>query len=145
MAELKTKPTKVSIDKFLKSVDEKKRDDSYKIIDMMKKITKKEPVMWGSTMIGFGNYHYKYKSGHEGDCFMIGFAPRKAQLVIYMMPGYEEKTVLMKKLGKYKTGKSCLYINKLEDVDVKVLKELMKESYNDVKKLSKSSRSFDSW
>lgn len=129
MAELKTKPNKASIDKFLNSVkDEKKRNDSYKILELMKKITKEEPVMWGPSIVGFGKYHYKYESGREGDWFLTGFSPRKQNLALHIMSGFKRYDELMKKLGKYKTGSSCLYINKLEDVDMKILKELITES-----------------
>lgn len=129
MAELKTKPNKASIEKFLNSVkDEKKREDSFEILKLMKQITKAEPVMWGPSIIGFGSYHYKYESGREGDFFITGFSPRKQNLTLYIMSGFKKYPELMKKLGKYKTGSSCLYINKLEDVDVKVLKELITES-----------------
>lgn len=130
MAEQKTKPTKVNVDSFIKSIaDGKKRDDCYKIIDIMKKVTKEEPVMWGPTMVGFDKYHYKYASGHEGDSFMAGFSPRKQQLVVYIMAGFDRFPGLMERLGKYKTGKSCLYIKKLEDVDMNVLRKLITESY----------------
>ncbi|MEJ2103609.1 MAG: DUF1801 domain-containing protein, partial [Ignavibacteriaceae bacterium] len=122
MADLKTKPNKASVEKFLNSVkDEKKRTDSFKILEMMKKITKEEPIMWGPSIIGFGSYHYKYASGREGDFFVTGFSPRKQNLTLYIMSGFKRSPELMKKLGKYKTGSSCLYINKLEDVDLKVL------------------------
>ena len=126
MAEQKTKPTNVSVAQFLKSVaDEKRREDSYKVLELMKKITKEKPKMWGPSMVGFGNYHYKYASGHEGDCFVTGFSPRKQALTLYIMAGFKKYPELMKKLGKFKTGSSCLYIKKLEDVDLKVLKELI--------------------
>ena len=129
MAELKTKPNKVSVEKFLKSIkDEKKREDSFKVLELMKKITKEEPVMWGPSIVGFGKYHYKYASGREGDWFLTGFSPRKQNLTIYIMSGFKRYKELMKKLGKHKTGSSCLYINKLEDIDMKVLKELITES-----------------
>jgi len=129
MAELKTKVSKASVDNFLNSVkDEQKRKDSFKILEMMKKITKEEPKMWGPSIVGFGSYHYKYASGHEGDMCIAGFSPRKEALTIYILPGFEKYDSLMKKLGKYKTGKSCLYIKKLDDVDTKVLKELISES-----------------
>ena len=134
MAELKTKPNKTSIEKFLNSVkDEKKRTDSYKILGLMKKITKEKPVMWGPSIVGFGKYHYKYESGREGDFFITGFSPRKQNLTLYIMSGFKKYPELMKKLGKYKTGSSCLYINKLEDVDMKVLKELISESVKYIK------------
>ena len=135
MADLKTKPNKASIDKFLNSIkDEKKRSDSYKILDIMKKITKEEPTMWGPSIIGFGSYHYKYASGREGDFFLTGFSPRKQSLTLYIITGFKRYDELMKKLGKYKTGSSCLYINKLEDVDIKVLKTLITESVKYMKK-----------
>ena len=111
MAELKTKETKASVEKFLNSVpDSKKREDSFIILEMMKKITKEEPKMWGSSIVGFGNYHYKYDSGHEGDMCITGFSPRKQNLTIYFMPGLESQSVLMNKLGKFKNRGSCLYI-----------------------------------
>ena len=129
MAELKTKQTKASVEKFLNSVkDEKKREDSFKILELMKKITKEEPKMWGPSIIGFGNYHYKYASGREGDWFLTGFSPRKQNLTLYIMSYLEKHKDLLKKLGKHKTGKGCLYINKLVDVDMNVLKELITAS-----------------
>jgi Domain of unknown function (DU1801) len=129
MADLKTVPTKVSVDIFLKGItDEKKREDCYQILDMMKKATKSEPKMWGTSIVGFGNYHYVYESGREGDWFIAGFSPRKQNLTLYSMGGFLQFEDLMKQLGKHSTGKGCLYINKLEDVDTKVLKKLIKES-----------------
>ena len=134
MAELKTKETKVSVEKFLNSIpDEKRREDCFKILEMMKKVTKEEPKMWGPSIIGFGKYHYKYDSGHEGDMCIAGFSPRKQNLTLYILPGFLKESSLMKKLGKYKTGLSCLYIKKLEDVDMKVLKELVTNSFKYVK------------
>ncbi len=129
MAENKTKPGKENIDDFLKKIDQQKRDDCYVLIDIMKKISGEKPVLWGGTMIGFGHYHYKYESGREGDMFMIGFSPRKANLTIYMMPGSIEHKDLFDKLGKHKTSKACLYINKLKDVDIKILEKLIAASY----------------
>jgi len=129
MYELKTKLNTASVGKFLNSVkDKQKREDSFKILDMMKKITKEEPKMWGSSIVGFGSYHYKYESGHEGDMCMAGFSPRKESLTIYILPGFEKNKSLMEKLGKYKTGKSCLYIKRLDDVDMKILNKLITES-----------------
>lgn len=134
MAALKTKATKVRVDKFIKSVpDKQKQEDSYKLIDMMKKITKAEPVMWGPSIIGFGKYHYKYESGHEGDICITGFSPRKAAISIYVMCGLERNRELLKKLGKHKAAKACLYVKRLEDIDMKVLKELVVESVKYVK------------
>lgn len=128
-AEQKTKPTDVNVLEWLGNVmPEQKRNDCLELVDIFKKVTKMEPVMWG-TMVGYGHYHYKYESGHEGDCFMTGFAPRKQNIVIYMMPGFNRYEELMQQLGKYKTGKSCLYLNKLADVDKKVLTRIIKESF----------------
>ena len=134
MAELKTKVTNASVDKFLQGIkDEKKRRDCHQILKIMKKATKAEPKMWGTGIIGFGDYHYKYESGRENDWFLTGFSPRVQNLTLYMMGGFDNE--VLKKLGKYKTGKGCLYINKLEDVDVKVLSELITRS---VKKMAKA-------
>ncbi len=134
MAELKTKVNEASVNKFLNSVaDKQKREDSYVILELMKKITKCEPKMWGSSIVGFGSYHYKYESGREGDICLIGFSPRKQNLTLYIMSGFSKYGDLMKKLGKYKTGKACLYINKLDDIDIKVLKELINESVKTLK------------
>ena len=134
MAELKTKATDASVDKFLQGIaDEKKRADSYQIIELMKKATKAEPKMWGPSIVGFGDYRYKYESGRENDWFITGFSPRAQNLTLYMTGGFDSE--LMKKLGKYKTGKGCLYIKRMEDVDSKVLSELIAKG---VKNLAKS-------
>ena len=138
MAELKTKLTAESAETFLSKIpDEKKRKDAFAIVELMKNITKEEPRMWGSAIVGFGSYHYKGKSGREGDWMMTGFSPRKQNLTINLMSGFEAYDKLLKKLGKYKTGKSCLYITRLEDIDIKVLKELIKSSYAYMKKTYK--------
>ena len=138
MAELKTKKNEASVEKFLDGVkDAKKREDSYIILKIMKQITKADPKMWGTSMIGFGSYHYKYSSGREGDWFVTGFSPRKQSLTLYIMSGISKYPDLLKKLGKFKTGKSCLYINKIEDIDIKILKELIKQSVGYLKKLNK--------
>jgi len=134
MAELKTKVNDASVDIFLRGItDEAKREDSYKILEMMKKATKAEPKMWGTSIIGFGDYHYKYESGREGDYFLTGFSPRKQNLTLYILGGFDEHEELLNKLGKYSLGKGCLYIKKLEDVDAKVLNELVTRS---VKKMA---------
>jgi len=134
MAELKTQVTKASVDKFLQGIrDEIKREDCYQILKIMKRATQAEPKMWGPNIIGFGDYHYKYASGRENDWFMMGFSPRVQNITLYSMGGFDSE--LLKKLGKYKTGKGCLYINRLEDVDKKVLSELIGKS---VKNLSES-------
>jgi len=132
MAELKTKVTKASVDQFLQGIkDEKKREDCYQVLKIMKKVTKSEPKMWGLSIIGFGDHHYVYESGREGDWFVTGFSPRVQNLTLYMMGGFDRE--LLKKLGKYKTGKGCLYINKLADVDLKVLNELIATSVKQAK------------
>jgi hypothetical protein len=128
MAELKTKLNDANVTDFLNSIkDETKRADSFEIVKMMQQVIKQEPKMWGSSIVGFGNVHLKYASGRELDWFTIGFSPRKQDLTLYGLGTWLESDTL-KKLGKYKTGKGCLYIKKLEDVDVKVLKELLKQS-----------------
>ena len=138
MAELKTKKNEASVTKFLDGVkDGKKRKDSYTILELMQQVTKADPKMWGTSMIGFGSYHYKYASGREGDWFVTGFSPRKQSLTLYIMAGISKYPDLLKKLGKFKTGKGCLYINKIEDVDIKILKELIKQSVGYLKKLNK--------
>src|SRR5919205_3137032 len=136
MAELKTKATGASVDEFLQGVpEEKRRADCYQILEMMKKATKAEPKMWGPAIIGFGDYHYKSeKTGRGGDWFITGFSPRKQNLTLYIMGGWDSET--LKKLGKYKMGKGCLYINKLEDVDKKVLNELVTKSVKAVKQMA---------
>ncbi|MHA2393786.1 MAG: DUF1801 domain-containing protein [Promethearchaeota archaeon] len=129
MTNPKTKPTDQNVDEFLKKVENpSKREDSYGILNLMKKITQEEPVMWGNSIVGFGSYHYKYASGREGDWPLTGFSPRKQNLTVYIMSGFEKYEELLSKLGKYKTGKSCLYINKLKDINIKSLKELIDES-----------------
>lgn len=129
MAELKTKKTDASVAAFLDSIEYvKKRLDCYAIVNLMKSVTGYEPKMWGESIVGFGSYHYKYASGHEGDSALVGFAPRKNNITIYIMPGFERYPELMSKLGKFKTGKSCLYIKSMNDVDPLVLRELVKES-----------------
>jgi hypothetical protein len=131
MAELKTKKTGSSVEKFIASVpDPQKRKDAFVIMEMMKKLTGELPKMWGSSIIGFGDVHLKYESGRELDWMKMGFSPRKQNLTLYLPTGgglgnFES---ILKRLGKYKTGKGCLYINKLADVDINVLKEMIKKS-----------------
>jgi len=134
MAELKTKLNDASVTGFLNGIkDETKRADCFEILKMMRQITKQEPKMWGSSIVGFGSQHLKYESGRELDWFIAGFSPRKQNLTLYVMGSFNPHTELLKKLGKHKTGVGCLYINKLEDVDVKVLKELIKQSIKTTK------------
>lgn len=129
MAEPKTKPTKASVKAFLDTVtDEAKRQDCLTIMKIMKRATKAEPKMWGPSIVGFGSYHYKYASGREGDWPLTGFSPRKQALTLYITPGFKRYESLMQKLGKYRTGRSCLYVKKLTDVDLDVLEELVQQS-----------------
>ncbi|MGD2072424.1 MAG: DUF1801 domain-containing protein [Candidatus Thorarchaeota archaeon] len=133
MSEPETKPTDVDVEDFLNTVEHPQRKaDGFELLRIMKEITKEEPVMWGPSIIGFGTYHYKYESGREGDMLVTGFSPRKRALSLYIMSGFDEYDELLAKLGKHRVGKSCLYINKLTDVDISVLKELIRKS---VKKL----------
>ncbi|KXK14678.1 MAG: hypothetical protein UZ14_CFX002001103 [Chloroflexi bacterium OLB14] len=136
--DLKTKVNDASVEKFLNAVkDEETRSDCYEILKMMKQVTKEEPKMWGPSIVGFGSYHYKGKGGREGDWMLTGFSPRKQNLTLYLMGGFDESKDLLKKLGKYKTSVGCLYIKKLEDVDKKVLKELVTASVKRMKKVTK--------
>ena len=130
MPELQTKLNDASVENFLNKVeDDQKRKDCFEIVEMMKQVTKEQPKMWGPAIIGFGSYHYKYESGREGDMMQIGFSPRKQNITLYVGLGEDIENPLLKKLGKYTTGKGCLYIKKLADVDNKVLQELIKESF----------------
>jgi Domain of unknown function (DU1801) len=129
MAENKTKPTKDSVAGFLKKVSDKdRRDDCFKVLEMMKAVTGEEPEMWGSSIVGFGRYHYKYESGREGDAPLTGFSPRKSDLTLYITTGFYPLSDLMTRLGKHKTGKSCLYIKKLADIDLSVLGKVVEKS-----------------
>ncbi len=125
----KTQKTDQDVREFLDTVEhDQRREDSFRILGIMEELTGMQPKMWGNSIIGFGDYHYKYESGREGDFFKVGFSPRKTSLTLYIMPGFERYPELMEKLGKYKTGRSCLYVKKLTDVDEGVLKELIVES-----------------
>jgi hypothetical protein len=130
LAQIKTKETTASVEDFINSIkEEQKRKDSFVILEMMKKATGEEPKMWGSSIIGFGNVRYKSpSSGREVDWLRMGFAPRKANLSLYISVGIQEHAAALKKLGKHKTGVGCLYINKLEDIDLKVLKAMIDTS-----------------
>lgn len=131
MAELKTKQNNASVEDFINAVEtEQKRKDAFEILEMMEQLTKEIPKMWGSSIIGFGDVRYKYASGREGDWFKVGFSPRKANISLYLMGcNISKADSILGRLGKYKTGKGCLYINKLVDIDKEVLKELIKEGY----------------
>ena len=136
MAENKTKPTKKAIKPYLDSIEnETRRADSFVLLAMLEEITQDPAVMWGESLIGFNSYHYKYKTGREGDMLLIGFSPRKQNLAIYLTDGchnYKEELV---QLGPHKTGKSCLYITQLKKIDLVVLKQILTSSYNKVKAL----------
>lgn len=128
MAELKTKMNDASVDAFLNTVvDERKRQDCFTLVDLMTEATGAQPRMWGDSIVGFGEYHYKYASGREGNWFLAGFAPRKQNLTLYIMSGFDQYDELLGKLGKHSTGKSCLYIKRLDDVDMATLRELVVE------------------
>lgn len=135
MAELKTKRNTKSVNAFLNGIEpEQKRKDAKAILALLKKITTEKPEMWGSSIIGFGKYSYTGSNGKTNEWMAIGFSPRKQNVTVYVMPGYEfpEMKTLLKKLGKYKTGKSCLYINKLEDIDMKVLEQICRKGYTKI-------------
>ena len=134
-SENKTKATKVSATSFVNSIEhEGRRSDAKALLKIFKSTTGKPAVMWGDAMVGFDRYHYKYDSGREGDALMTGFSPRKANLAVYLMDGFSDKQSLLAKLGKHKTGSSCLYINKLADVDEDVLCKLISRSYQQMQK-----------
>ena len=137
MGETKTKPTSVSVEEFIAKVeDPQKRADSYVLIDLMQKITGEEPRMWGPSIIGFGTYHYKYASGHEGDACIAGFSPRKAELSIYLNPEPSDaRHALLGELGKHRMGKSCLYVKRLDAIDLKVLEELVVQSVEETREV----------
>ena len=134
MAENKTQKSGESVEEFLASVENKRRrEDGLTLLEMMREITGLEPDMWGPSIIGFGDYHYKYESGREGDMFLTGFSPRKQSLSLYIMAGFDAYDDLLVRLGKHRKGASCLYINKLADVDMAVLRELVRESFKHAK------------
>lgn len=129
MAELKTKPNRKSVTKYLDAIaDEQKRKDCYAIAKMMQAITRAEPKMWGESMVGFGSYHYRYPSGHEGDYFLTGLSARKDNITVYVLAGLDNFEELLAKLGKHKQGKGCLYLKRLDDVDRATLKKLIAAS-----------------
>ena len=139
MAEAKTKPTNESVKDFLNRVpDVEKREDCFTVLKMMEEITGDKPKMWGPSIVGFGSWSYKYASGHEGDWPIAAFSPRKKDLTLYLMMGFEKHTELMEKLGKHSTGKSCLYIKRLSDIHLPTLKKLIKTSIKDLKAHTKA-------
>jgi hypothetical protein len=138
MSDLKTQKTKQSVTKFLAGIEhEQRRKDCRAVVKLMREVTGEKPAMWGPSIIGFGSYHYKYASGREGDWFLAGVSPRKQNLSIYVMPGLDGHAALLKKLGKHKTGKACLYVNTLEDIDLGVLRKLIETG---VERLRKTQR-----
>lgn len=129
MYQLKTKETDNSVIEFIETVEsQKKREDAYKLLDIFAETSGYEAKMWGPSIIGFGSYHYKYASGHEGDAPLVGFSPRKAKTSLYFATGDTEREELLKEFGKHTSGKACVYINKIADIDVEVLKKLIKQS-----------------
>ncbi len=134
MTQLKTRPTGQGVEEYLNGLsDPRKREDCFALLRMMREVTGEEPAMWGESIIGFGSYRYRYRSGHRGEWFLTGFAPRKRDLTVYIMPGFEAYQPLMERLGKHKTGKSCLYLTELEAVDLSVLRELVSRSVTDMR------------
>lgn len=141
MAEPKTRPTKASVTQFLNKIpDAGRREDCFAIAKMMEDITGHKPVMWGPAIVGFGTYHYKYASGREGDWPMTGFSPRKQDLTLYIMIGFDKHADLMSQLGKHRTSKSCLYIKRLSDIHVPTLKKLIKAGLKDLKAYTAAQR-----
>lgn len=135
MATLKTKPTEASVKDFLDQVEtEQRKADCFELLQISSEVTGEPAKMWGDNMVGFGKYHYKYKSGHEGAWFLTGFSPRKQNLTVYIMAGFRDYELLLKELGKHKTSSSCLYIKRLDDIDREVLKKLISTSVEDMRK-----------
>lgn len=135
MSELKTRRNDADVDAYLDSVENpRRREDAQRVLTLMREVTGERPKMWGSSIVGFGSYHYTYASGREGDWPVVGFAPRKQNLVLYIMPGFARYESLLARLGKHRTGKSCLYVNKLDDIDPEVLEELVRESVDEMKR-----------
>ena len=133
MSENKTRPTGEAVAEFIAQVDHPtRRADAHRLDEIFREVTGWEPQMWGPSIVGYGSYHYKYDSGREGDAIATGFSPRKANLVVYIMPGYANFDATLARLGKHKLGKSCLYINKLADVDEAALKELIRAGLDDL-------------
>lgn len=127
--EPKTKPTDESVIAFIEQVESpKKKEDAYRLLDIFQEATGMDPVMWGPSIIGYGSYHYRYASGHEGDAALTGFSPRKAAHSLYLNLEENRKAELLEQLGKHRVGKACVYVNKLEDIDTEVLKQMIRET-----------------
>ena len=134
-AKIQTVETAASVSTFLKKVNnEQKQKDCFTIVEIMKEKSGFEPRMWGPAIVGFGKYHYKYESGREGDMPLIAFSPRKTEIVLYLSPDFDDKEELLKKFGKHKTTKACIYVKKLADVDINVLKKMIANSLKETKK-----------
>ncbi len=132
MAENKTKPTKASVEEYIDTLpSDRKKEDAYTVLEMMKSITGQEPTMWGPSIIGFDRVHYKYESGHEGDMPKLCFSPRKQRMVLYVLTNFKGQQELLDSLGKHKTGKVCLYINKLADIDMEVLDKIIQTVWDE--------------
>ena len=135
MSKLKTKPTEVSAQSHIAAIaNEEQRNDAQTLVALMRRVTKQEPRMWGPSIVGFGSYHYRYPSGHEGDSALAAFAVRGRELVVYIAQGFEGRDALLAKLGKHRTGKVCVYIRRLADIDLKVLETLVARSIADTKR-----------
>ena len=135
MAQLKTKQTEASVEEYLDTIaDPRRRADCAAISTLMKRVTKFEPKMWGPSIVGFGSYHYRYKTGHEGDACLAGFSFRRPEIVVYIADGFDSREALLRQIGKHRTGKYCLYIKRLSDIDVGVLEKLVKASVPEVRK-----------
>lgn len=135
MAELKTKQTEASVEEYLDAIeDPKRRADCVALSGLLKKVTKFEPRMWGPSIVGFGSYHYRYETGHEGDAALVGFSSRKPEIVVYIADAFESREELLQQLGKHRTGKVCLYIKRLSDIDAGVLEKLVKASVAEVRR-----------
>ena len=135
MTQRKTVQTHGNVDAFLSTVENpRRRADARRLLELMREVTGEPPKMWGPSIVGFGSYRYRYASGREGSSLVVGFAPRKQNLVLYIMPGFSSYAALLSKLGKFRTGKSCLYVNRLDDVDLSVLQELVRESVAEMRR-----------
>lgn len=135
MTQRKTSQNEGDVNAFLDAVENpRRRADARQLLDLMQTVTGESPKMWGPSIVGFGKYHFRYASGREGDSLVVGFSPRKQNLVIYIMPGFSDYGELLGKLGKFRTGRSCLYVNKLDDVDLQLLEQLVRESVEEMKR-----------
>ncbi len=136
MSANKTQPTDADVDTYLAGVEPtRRREDAVTVLKLMKRITRFKPVMWGESMVGFGRYHYKYASGREGDYFLTGFAPRKAAMTIYIMPGFKQYAPQLERLGKHRHSSSCLYLTRLDGLDLKALEEIIRDSVKRMKEM----------